>query len=181
MPRTRRAAGALAALFVLSLALVAAVLVMQGYHAYIVRTGSMSPTYRPGDVVLDSRPRAVRPGDVITFLHSHAAGDVVTHRVTGVSDGLIHTKGDANATADVWRIRPDQVRGVVVGAVPKLGFLLVFFRQTTGVAATMTCVLSIALLWGIFFPPLTSGEAVARSTDGQAGSRVDREVAASAA
>ena len=38
---------------------------------------------------------------------TRAAPDVVTHRVVEVTaGGIIHTKGDANATADVWDIRP---------------------------------------------------------------------------
>ena len=95
-----------------------------GYRAYVVHTGSMSPTYKPGSLVIDRPARGnYHPGEVITFRHSAQTTDVVTHRITDItSTGLIHTKGDANATADVWDIRPDQVRGTVVAGIPFAGF-----------------------------------------------------------
>ena len=39
----------------------------QGYRLYIIETGSMSPTYEPGDVVVDRTPDAgYERGDVLT-------------------------------------------------------------------------------------------------------------------
>jgi signal peptidase len=127
---------------------------LQGYRIYVVHTGSMVPTYNPGDLVLDRRPAGhYRRGEVITFRHSDLTTDVVTHRITGVTaTGLIHTKGDANATADVWDIRPDQVRGAAVARLPRLGYLVVFLRQPAGLASIATAVLAIVLLWRLFFP-----------------------------
>jgi signal peptidase len=135
-----------------------AVLWTQGYRVYVIHTGSMDPTYRPGDVVID-RPAQHRyhAGEVITFRHSAETTDVVTHRITDITPaGLIHTKGDANRTADVWDIRPDQVGGSVVFGVRGLGYLLVFLHQPAGVAALAVAALGIALLWTSFFPPSAS-------------------------
>ena len=131
-----------------------AVLWTQGYRVYVVHTGSMSPTYQPGDVVID-RPAQhhFRAGEVITFRHSAIATDVVTHRITAITPaGLIHTKGDANRTADVWEIRPDQVRGSVMFGVRNLGYLLVFLRQPSGFAASICAVFAVLMLWRSFFP-----------------------------
>jgi signal peptidase len=130
------------------------VLWTQGYRGYVIHTGSMDPTYRPGDVVID-RPAQHRyhAGEVITFLHSSETTDVVTHRITDITPtGLIHTKGDANRTADVWDIRPDQVRGSVAMSVSGLGYFLVFLHQPTGVASLGLSVLALVLLWTLFFP-----------------------------
>lgn len=132
----------------------AAVLWTQGYRVYVVHTGSMSPTYQPGDVVVD-RPAQhhYRAGEVITFRHSAIATDVVTHRITAITAaGLIHTKGDANRTADVWEIRPDQVKGSVMFGVRNLGYLLVFLRQPSGFAASICAVFAVLMLWKSFFP-----------------------------
>src|SRR6201999_1878579 len=99
-----------------------------GYRAYVVHTGSMTPTYKPGALVID-KPASGRhhPGEVITFRHSALTTDVVTHRITDItSTGLIHTKGDGNGTADVWDIRPDQVRGAVIDGIPFAGFVVVY-------------------------------------------------------
>jgi signal peptidase len=125
-----------------------------GYRIYVVHTGSMEPSLVPGDVVIDAAPTGhYRAGEVLTFRHSDLTTDVVTHRVVDVTPtGLIHTKGDANDTADVWSIRPDQVRGKVVFKAAGLGYLVVFLQQPSGIAALATLLVAIALLWQLFFP-----------------------------
>lgn len=130
----------------------AVVLKLQGYRAYVVHTGSMSPAYRPGDLVID-RPASpsYRPGDVITFRHSDRTTDVVTHRVVSISAAGITTKGDANATPDAWTIRPSQVQGRTVLSVPYFGYVAVYFKQPAGVASVVTTVASLMLLWSLFF------------------------------
>jgi signal peptidase len=126
-----------------------------GYRAYVVHTGSMSPTYKPGALVIDKPAKdGYRPGQVITFHHSAQTTDVVTHRITDItSTGLIHTKGDANRTADVWDIRPDQVRGTVVAGVPFGGFVVVYLQQPAGIASAILALMALILLWGLWFPP----------------------------
>lgn len=124
----------------------------EGYRVYVIHTGSMTPTYNPGDIVIDRPPNGIRIGQVITFHHSDLTTDVVTHRIVFVDGNLIHTKGDGNRTADVWRIRPDQVRGVVTASVPDAGYVLVFFRQATGAASVVLALVALALLWNLFFP-----------------------------
>lgn len=125
-----------------------------GYRAYVVHTGSMSPTYKPGALVIDGPAKGgYHRGEVITFRHSAQTTDVVTHRITDVtSTGLIHTKGDANRTADVWDIRPDQVRGRVVAGLPFAGYLAVYLQQPAGVASVILALLALILLWGLWFP-----------------------------
>lgn len=153
MKLVRTLALALAALAAMACVSAALWFSHEGHGLYVVKTGSMAPTYSPGDVVVDS-PAAggYRPGDVLTFQIS-ASGDLVTHRFIRVDeDGRLHTKGDANKTADAWALRPGQVRGVVESHVPKLGYLIVFLRQPAGIAGVMTSALSIFLLWGLCFP-----------------------------
>ncbi len=131
-----------------------------GYRAYVVRTGSMSPTYPPGDLVLDRPVQGpVARGQVITFQHS-ARPDLVTHRVAAVQGGEYHTKGDANRTADAWTIHQEQVHGVVATHLPRMGYLVVFLRQPLGILGVMTSALSLFLLWGLFFPPRAPAQRV---------------------
>lgn len=143
------------ALALIGVATAGGVLWKQGYRIYVIHTGSMTPTYRPGDVVID-RPaqKHYRPGEVITFRHSAFTTDLVTHRITRITAaGLIHTKGDANPTADVWEIRPDQVQGSTIVGVPRLGYLLIYLKQPAGVASIATGIFGLVLLWTLFFPP----------------------------
>ena len=126
-----------------------------GFRAYVVHTGSMQPNYKSGSLVIDSGADGdYRPGEVITFRHSGLTKDVVTHRITDItSAGIIHTKGDGNGTADVWDIRPDQVRGVVIAGIPYAGYVVVFLQQPAGIISIMLAVVALFLLWGLFFSP----------------------------
>ena len=133
---------------------IAGVLAWQGgYRLYIVHTGSMTPTLQVGDAVLDGPPKATyHPGEIITFRHSDLTTDLVTHSVIDVKGGKIHTKGDANRTADVWDIRPDQVQGVVIRRFPRLGYLLIFLRQPSGIAAVVIGGVALMLIWRLLSP-----------------------------
>ena len=129
-----------------------------GYRLYIVHTGSMTPTLRTGDAVLDGPPKATyHPGEIITFRHSDLTTDLVTHSVIDVKGGKIHTKGDANRTADVWDIRPDQVQGVVIRRFPRMGFFLIFLRQPSGIAAVVIGGLALMLMWKLLTPNAKRG------------------------
>jgi len=125
----------------------------QGYRAYVIHTGSMTPTLVPGDLIID-RPATghrLQPGDVITFRHS-AAPDLVTHRITDVATSGIHTKGDGNRTADVWTIAPHWVQGIEQARLPKLGYVAVYLKQPTGLASLAAVLIGLTLLWQLFFP-----------------------------
>lgn len=146
-------------LVVLGTGLSGALLYHDGYRLYVIHTGSMVPTYRPGDLLID-RPAPARAavGQPITF--AIGPGEVVTHRVVSVSPaGLIRTKGDANATADAWTIKPDMVRGSVVRPVHGAGYLVVFLRQPSGLAALASTLLAVYLLWNLFFDDATPAAA----------------------
>ncbi len=132
----------------------AAALWSGGMRLYVVHTGSMTPTYRPGDIVVD-RPvvSTPRPGEVVTFRHSDLSTDVVTHRVVALNArGELTTKGDANATDDAWSIRPGQVQGQVILGLRYAGYLAVYLQQPSGIASLATMLLAVVLLWQMFFP-----------------------------
>jgi signal peptidase len=124
-----------------------------GYRLYVVKTGSMAPALMAGDAVLDGPAKGTYgSGEIITFRHSSLTTDLVTHRVTDIQSGKIHTKGDANRTADAWDISPDQVQGVVVQRLPRFGYLIVFLRQPTGIASLLILGVAVMLLWGLLNP-----------------------------
>jgi signal peptidase I len=161
---TRTVALALVAAAVVALGGLATWFSHEDYRLYVVKTGSMTPTYDAGDVVVD-RPASVgyQPRDVLTFDIS-GSGDLVTHRFTHLDkQGRIHTKGDNNKVADSWELRPEQVRGVVTSHVPNLGYVIVFLRQPAGVAGVMTATLAVFLLWGLCFPAQTTAAPAAAS------------------
>lgn len=142
----------LAATFVLA----AAVLVprLGGAVPYTVLTGSMRPAYPPGTMIV-ARPVAaddVALGTVITFQLASGRPEVVTHRVVTIArrpdgDLRFQTKGDANDAADAQWVRPEQVRGALWYAVPRLGYLselLTGEQRQRGVVAVAAVLLGYA-------------------------------------
>ena len=144
----------LAATFVLA----AAVLVprLGGAVPYTVLTGSMQPAYPPGTMIV-ARPVAaddVALGTVITFQLASGRPEVVTHRVVGIArkpdgDLRFQTKGDANDAVDAQWVRPEQVRGALWYAVPRLGYvseLLTGEQRQRGVVVVAVVLLGYAAL-----------------------------------
>jgi signal peptidase I len=124
---------ALAWLVVIAAGLVLAVAVvvprLTGATPYTVLTGSMTPSYPPGTLVV-VRPTPVEQiavGDVVTYQLSSGDPTVVTHRVvstgtdTVTGQTFLRTQGDANASPDTAPVAPVQVRGTVWYAVPYVG------------------------------------------------------------
>ena len=125
-----------------------------GYRVYAVQTGSMMPTYAPGDLIVDG-PAADSyvVGQVVTFgSQGGGVSELTTHRVFGFADGAIQTKGDANRTPDVATLRTNEVVGVPVAAITHAGYMLVFFHQPTGALSLMAGLFALTLLWQLFFP-----------------------------
>lgn len=155
MKLAKRAASLLLAGLMLAALGVGAVAWQQGYRVYAVQSGSMSPSYPTGTMIVDvppgtdgSTPSVITPGSVVTF----KVGDgLVTHRVVEASGAGLTTKGDANETPDAWTVPADVVVGQVVASVPRMGYLLVFFKQPAGVVAVVTGLVSMMLLWHLFF------------------------------
>ena len=99
-------------------------------QARVVLTDSMSPTIKPGDVVISVSPKLKSPkvGDVVTYVGRKFDGTPVasfTHRIVGGNprSGLI-VKGDNNQNADVQRPLLSDIQGVVLFTIPFVGLLL---------------------------------------------------------
>jgi signal peptidase len=94
-----------------------------------VLSGSMVPTFNPGDLVITKPVDAkdLKRGDIITFQPKSDDPSLITHRVISIGTTLagkevIVTKGDANNAQDP-SIMPEQVKGEYVYRIPYLGFV----------------------------------------------------------
>lgn len=121
------------------------------YRTVTVLSGSMTPAFAPGDmVVVTPEPvRDVRPGQVISYRIPIGDHHVQSHRVVKVEhrDGrtLVQTKGDANAAPDPWTAELHGTTAWQVRLVlPKLGWAVFWLR--TPLAHDLTVILAPLLL-----------------------------------
>lgn len=95
-----------------------------------VLSGSMEPTYSPGDLVVVRGTPAedVRVGQVLTYQRHSDDPTLVTHRVISremSSQGGVQfiTQGDANSAPDAEPVAGVQAAGTVWYTIPKLGWI----------------------------------------------------------
>jgi signal peptidase I len=124
-------------------------LVMLGFMPLVVRSASMAPTLNIGDLILSEQVTAseIGPGDIVTQPDGLGPAEAVTHRVVSTRpDGgalLITTRGDANRSAESWRVAPDGLVGLHRWTIPWVG------RAATGVRTSGTQLAIVAGIVGV--------------------------------
>lgn len=109
-----------------------------GYKPLTVLSGSMRPTFEPGDMVIvkQAKEEDIDIGSTITFKSQENTGSYITHRVIekSIIDGqtVFKTKGDANNTEDNGNVQVNQVVGVYAFKVPLAGYISQFARSKYG-------------------------------------------------
>lgn len=120
-----------------------------GHPVMSVLSGSMSPTIRTGDLVVDdavspTQARRLRVGQIISF---RAGSKVFTHRIHAIEHvhGQVayQTKGDANNAPDRPLVTPAAVVGVFSARVPDGGYVLTAFHRPI----VLALVLGAPVLW----------------------------------
>jgi signal peptidase I len=125
------------------------------YRVETVLSGSMEPTFAPGDlVVVTPEPASeVRVGQVISYSIPVDDHHVETHRIAKIlqrgEHPVIRTKGDANNGLDPWTARlSDRTAWRVHAVVPHLGRLIVWMRNPLfHVLTVFLAPLLLALVW----------------------------------
>ncbi|MEN8582822.1 signal peptidase I [Burkholderia sp. RS01] len=115
-----------------------------------VLTGSMRPTFAPGDLLITAPAQvsSLQPGQIAVFTPP-GESTPFAHRITAVLGSSEHpvitTKGDANPAPDHWRatLNQDQVP-VVVTAVPYAGNVLLW-AQNPAQRAILTALFGLAV------------------------------------
>ena len=108
-----------------------------GWQLQSVLSGSMSPTYPVGSLLVVGQIDAsdVRAGMPIVFEDPLEPGRIVTHRVVPPVPGdasAFRTRGDANAAMDPVAVPARLVRGKVLWSVSVLGSILDWLRWPNG-------------------------------------------------
>lgn len=111
-----------------------------GVTPMAVLSGSMSGDAEDhievGDLIFigKAEPDELAVGDVIAFMQNKA---VVTHRIIGIETDengklLFSTKGDANNAEDRNPVSEDDLVGVYMGRIPKVGDFALFLQKPLG-------------------------------------------------
>lgn len=136
-------------LFLIALAIGIVLLITPifGNKSLIVRSGSMMPTVRVGDLIVVKGKTAVdtpqlgplqkyQAGDVIAFKSPNNAKVLITHRIVGsqVKDNQVfyHTKGDANNEQDNFLVAERDIIGKGEAIIPYFGKLFAFAKTKNG-------------------------------------------------
>jgi signal peptidase I len=114
-----------------------------------VLSNSMRPTFAAWDLVVTQAvaTSAIRVGDVITFLPPGSTQALI-HRVSSLRDGVITTRGDANAVDDPWQVTlqgPTSYR--LVAVVPFVGWLTDLQRPALLLAGLLLGLAFALQLW----------------------------------
>ena len=123
-----------------------------GNKALIVRSGSMQPTIKVGDLVVVQTQKGLlsplptealreggnkyKEGDIVAFSSQKNQKLFTTHRIIGkeIKDGKIfyQTKGDANNSADNNLVAEENVIGKNIVRLPYFGKLFAFAKSNIG-------------------------------------------------
>jgi len=121
----------------------------------VVESESMLPTLEVGYLlVLQARaPDQIHVGDIIVFEASYHDKPIV-HRIIEILNvtGELHyiTKGDNNNVADPMYRTYEDIIGVVVFAIPYIGYVTLFLHQPYGLAIVLIVFIVLLLLPEVF-------------------------------
>ncbi len=104
----------------------------------VIATGSMEPLIKPGDVTIVNKSVDIgklHTGDIIQYRKDNI---LISHRIIEVvkEEGKLssfRTKGDNNTIADLALVKPEQVKGQVIGTIPKLGWPTLLIKSNNTV------------------------------------------------
>lgn len=103
----------------------------------VIATGSMEPLIDPGDMIIINRIqteeqiKGLKVGDIVQF----ARGEIlITHRIIEVLDDGIgnltfRTKGDNNSDSDSQPVHPNDIKGILIKVIPKVGCPALLVKQ----------------------------------------------------
>jgi signal peptidase len=130
------------------------------YRPVTVLSGSMRPTFSPGDMVavVPEPVSSVRVGQVISYRVPTGVHQVETHRVVRILSGgkhpVVQTQGDANNWPDPWTARLEGATAWrMIAVIPHLGYLVNWLRDgslQTAALLVAPALLALLMLWEIW-------------------------------
>lgn len=123
-------------MLILAVGLIAFMAPIAGNKSLIVQSGSMEPTIRVGDLILDRPQSNYKVGEIVTFKDPVKPSITITHRVVGkeLKNGALFykTKGDANREADLNLVPAQNIIGRSDYKIEGVGKILAFAKTKNG-------------------------------------------------
>jgi signal peptidase I len=120
-----------------------------------VLSGSMTPAFSAGSLVLATPVPLVRlrVGDVVIYRIPVGDHHLIVHRIVRLDHSggasIVETKGDANRAVDPWRARLNGSRSWIVRTqIPLLGYASIF-AQRLGLLVLLLSISGVAVAWGL--------------------------------
>jgi signal peptidase len=128
-----------------------------GFTPLIVETGSMSPTFDAGDLILirSCSAASLQEGDVITF-HTIINNEYAlnTHRIASITEenGVRSyvTKGDNNELSDPHIIADGDIVGKYVARVPYLGRVMELLSSSVGFLVVIVLPMILFFIYQVY-------------------------------
>lgn len=123
-----------------------------GWKPFIVLSGSMETQISVGDIVIvkEVDTRTLKKCDIIAFRNKDI---VITHRIDDIitEDGKVKyiTKGDNNNTRDEGTVLPEQVEGIFICNVHRLGNLAIFIQTPIGMVVCLSIPIILIIIIGV--------------------------------
>ena len=118
-----------------------------GIKPTIVSSGSMEPSLPVGSLcMIDTKYpiENVKINDIIVY---YVKKQKVIHRVYNIQDGIIQTKGDANANVDRASITEENYYGRYLFSIPMIGYLITQFQSTIGRIVFVSLMVLLYSFW----------------------------------
>lgn len=124
------------------------------YDQYVIATGSMEPVISVGDItIIDTSVSLddLEPGDIIAFyadIRGNGTKDVIVHNLYSISEiegvRIFTTKPEITDSLDPWDLIDEDIIGIHVLTIAKIGPFLMFAQSTIG---RIVIVLDIILIY----------------------------------
>jgi signal peptidase len=118
------------------------------YKIMTVLSGSMSPTFNAGDVIIGKSIdiKNLKLGDIITFKYNES---LTTHRIVNISKNgeviTFKTKGDYNNVEDLGLVNGQEVVSKYLFRIPLVGFVLAYAKGPFGVAIIWLLIIMVVI------------------------------------
>ena len=119
------------------------------WKPFIVLSSSMETEIYSGDlaIVKEVDTKEIKKNDIIAFQEN---GIVITHRVVDIveeeGETRYVTKGDNNEVPDNDLVKPEQVEGVFIRRVARLGNLAMFMQTPVGMVVSLSIPILLLLI-----------------------------------